>query len=119
VALAIDPIDNSPTGGGAGMLSVFDTRSGEVSRLDAHVWTALALPHGSGSGSLFLLVDLHPGSGGAPDLYDLDTRTLEPSATATSIARGVEWLGVDHARSMVVYSLPGSDHLAGVWVAPL
>jgi hypothetical protein len=120
-ALVLDPIDNSPAGGGAGPARAFDlSAGGALPSIGAHVWSAVALHAGSGQGSRFLFVEVTQrqelSTGYAYELY---TRALAPDDHATPIARGAEWLGIDAARTMVVYSIAGDGDLAGVWIAPL
>jgi len=119
-AMAIDPIDNSETAGGVGPLHVFPLDGGADSRIGTNVYTVLALDAGSGASSQLLFVEGTPNAALSTGYaYELYTRSLGPSDMPTEIARGAELLAVDDARTVVVYSIPGDDDLAGVWVVPL
>ena len=120
-ALAIDPVDTTTALAGSGPLRAFSLADGSAGvTFGTNVWDAIALSGGSGTGSRFLLVEIAQ----APQLetgfsYDLYTRTLVANDMPTYVARAVENAGIDSARSFLVYSIPGSGNLAGVWVAPL
>ena len=119
-ALAIDPLDTTTALAGSGPLRAFAVAGGTGATFGTHVWDAIALSGGSGTGSRFLLVEI----ASAPQLetgfaYDLYTRTLLASDAPAYVARGAENAAIDRARSFIVYSIPGSGDLAGVWVAPL
>ena len=118
-AMALDPIDNSQTAGGVGPLHVFPLDGGADSRFGTNVYTVLALDAGAGASSQLLVVEATPNAALSTGYaYELYTRSLDPSATPTEIAHGAELLAIDKARTTLVYSIPGNDDLAGVWIAP-
>jgi len=119
-ALAIDPVDTTTALAGSGPMRAFSLPDGAGVTFGTHVWDAIALSSGTGTGSRFLFVEI----GQAPQLetgfsYDLYTRTLEANDTAAYVARAAENAAIDSARTFIVYSIPGSGNLAGLWVAPL
>jgi hypothetical protein len=119
-ALAIDPVDTTTPLAGSGPLRAFSLADDAGLTFGTHVWDAIALSSGSGAASRFLLVEIAQ----AVQLetgfsYDLYTRTLVANDTPAYVARAAENAGIDSARTFIVYSIPGSGNLAGVWVAPL
>lgn len=120
-ALAIDPIDTTTALAGSGPLRAFALPEGTAeATFGSHVWDAIALRTGSGTGSVYLIVEIAD----APQLetgfsYDFYTRSLAASDTPSYVARAAENAAVDEARTTLVYSIPGDGNLAGVWVAPL
>ena len=119
-ALAVDPMDNGTDAGSSGPLRAFPLDGGTSVTFGTRVWDTLALGTGSGAGSRFLFVETYADATLANGYaYDFYTRALSDSALPPVIARHAEWLGVDHARTMVAYSIPGDGALSGVWLAPL
>jgi hypothetical protein len=119
-ALAIDPVDTTTALAGSGPMRAFSLSDGTGVTFGTNVWDAIALSAGSGTGSHFLFVEIAQAAQLETGYsYDLYTRTLEATDSPTYVARATENAAIDSARTFIVYSIPGSGNLAGVWVAPL
>src|SRR5262249_11332494 len=118
-AFVIHPIDNSPEAGGSGPLQPFEVTTGRaLAPIGKRVWSALALGRGSGAASELLVVEAgRAGALATGYKYAFARQTLEGPPTA--LGGGVERLGLDAARSVVVYSIPGAGDLSGIWVVQL
>ena len=114
-ALVLDPIDNSATAQGEGVMRVVSLATGQTDAMfGTIVYDAFPLPNSN----RMLFLDALPESSFATGwAYGLTTR--DPVAgNETQIAGGAENLAIDDAAANIAVSFSTGDK-AGIWVAPL